>query len=274
MSADPSVSRVPREQCVNTGARRIAVCGLGIDALTEAQATERLFALLADGRGGVVLTPNLDHLRRHARQPDVRPAYAKADLVLADGMPLVWASRLQGTPLPERVAGSDLIWAVAERAARLGKSVFLLGGAPSVAPLAAERLIERFPSLCIAGYHCPPFGFLENESQLERAHRAVCAAGPDIVFVGLPSPIAEAVIAQLRPLLPRSWFLGLGVSLSFVSGDVRRAPRWTQRIGLEWLWRLSQEPLRLCRRYLLEGLPFACTLLGSAVRTRWRPERS
>lgn len=273
MSADPLVIEARRSERAAAGGRRIALRGLGIDALTEAQAIERLFARLARGRGGVVLTPNLDHLRRHARQPDVRPAYAKADLVLADGMPLVWASRLQRTPLPERVAGSDLIWTVAAHAARQGRSVFLLGGAAGVAPLAAARLVERFPTLRIAGQHCPPLGFLESEAQLARLQREVRAAEPDIVFVGLPSPTAERVIALLRPLLPETWFLGLGVSLSFVSGDVRRAPRWTQHMGLEWLWRLSQEPLRLCRRYLIEGLPFACTLLGGAALTRWRPQR-
>jgi N-acetylglucosaminyldiphosphoundecaprenol N-acetyl-beta-D-mannosaminyltransferase len=150
----------------------------------------------------------------------------------------------------------------------------LLGGAPAVAPLAAERLLERFPGLRIAGHHCPPFGFLDDSSQMTLLSREVRRAEPDIVFVGLPSPTAELVIAQLQPVLPRTWFLGLGVSLSFVSGDVRRAPRWTQRLGLEWLWRLYQEPLRLFRRYLVEGLPFAFSLLVGAMLSRWRAPRA
>lgn len=253
-----------------TSTERIALHGLSIDALTERQAVDILFGSLGAGRGGVVLTPNLDHLRRYTRQSTVRPAYARADLVLADGMPLVWASQIQGTPLPERVAGSDLIWTISERAAEASRSVFLLGGAPSVAPIAAERLIERFPKLRIAGHHCPPFGFLDDDVQMHSVREAVHRTRPDIVFVGLPSPTAERVIEQLRPLLPGTWFLGLGVSLSFVSGDVRRAPLWTHRIGLEWLWRLCQEPRRLSRRYLVEGLPFALGLLGSAMFTRWR----
>jgi N-acetylglucosaminyldiphosphoundecaprenol N-acetyl-beta-D-mannosaminyltransferase len=254
-------------------AERIALRGLSIDPLTEQQAAEQLFGELGAGRGGVVLTPNLDHLRRHAKQPAVRPAYRKADLVLADGTPLVWASRVQGTPLPERVPGSDLIWTIAEGAAQRSKSVFLLGGAPeTVAPAAAERLLERFPKLRIAGCHCPPFEFLTDQAQQRTIRDRVHGAGPDIVFVGLPSPIAELVIEQLRPLLPGTWFLGLGASLSFVSGDVRRAPGWTHRIGLEWLWRLRQEP-RLARRYLLDCLPFAFSLMGSAVLRRWYPNR-
>ncbi len=249
---------------------RVALRGLRIDPLTGEEAVDKLFGRLAAGRGGVVLTPNLDHLRRHSRQPTVRPAYEEADLVLADGMPLVWASRIQGTPLPERVAGSDLIWTIAERAAEVDRSVFLLGGAPAVAPLAAERLLARFPGLRIAGHHCPPYGFLQDDVQVSVLDAEVCGAEPDIVFVGLPSPTAEIVIARLQPVLPETWFLGLGVSLSFVSGDVRRAPRWTQRLGLEWLWRLYQEPLRLFRRYVIEGLPFALRLLAGAVLARLR----
>jgi N-acetylglucosaminyldiphosphoundecaprenol N-acetyl-beta-D-mannosaminyltransferase len=252
------------------GSERIALHGLEIDALTERQAVDRLFADLAAGRGGVVLTPNLDHLRRHARQPAVRPAYVKAELVLADGAPLVWASRIQGTPLPERVAGSDLIWAVSQRAAEVGRSVFLLGGAPAVAPIAAARLIERYPDLRVAGHHCPPFGFLEDEAQVSQIEAEVSGARPDIVFVGLPSPLAELVIERLQPLLPDAWFLGLGVSLSFVSGDVRRAPPWIRRLGLEWLWRLCQEPRRLAQRYLIHGLPFAFSLFRRATLTRLR----
>lgn len=253
-----------------TDTERIALRGLRIDPLTEDQAVDRLFGSLVAGRGGVVLTPNLDHLRRYTRQPKVRPAYAKADLVLADGMPLVWASRIQGTPLPERVAGSDLIWTVAQRAAELGKSLFLLGGAPAVAQVAARQLVRRFPNLHIVGYHCPPYGFLEDELQMCFVRKEVYGADPDIVFLGLPSPTAELVIEQLQPMLASTWFLGLGVSLSFVSGDVRRAPRLIRHIGLEWLWRLCQEPRRLSRRYLIDGLPFSLSVFGAAMLTRWR----
>jgi N-acetylglucosaminyldiphosphoundecaprenol N-acetyl-beta-D-mannosaminyltransferase len=252
---------------------RIALQGLKVDPLTITQAVDRVFGSLAAGDGGVVLTPNLDHLRRHVRQPIVRPAYANADLVLADGMPLVWASRLQGTPLPERVAGSDLIWRISRRAAEMRSSVFLLGGAPTVARVAAVQLLARFPGLRLAGCHCPPFGFLEDRSEVETLVSAVCTANPDIVFVGLPSPMAEAVITQLQPALPQTWFLGLGVSLSFVSGHVQRAPRWTQRMGMEWMWRLCHEP-RLWRRYILDGLPFGASILGAALVSRLRLSRA
>jgi N-acetylglucosaminyldiphosphoundecaprenol N-acetyl-beta-D-mannosaminyltransferase len=135
--------------------RRIRLHGLPIDPLTEEKATDKLFTRLGAGQGGVVLTPNLDHLRCYAKDPAVRGAYANADMVLADGMPLVWASRLQGTPLPARVPGSDLVWTVSARAAAEQASIFLLGGAPALAVAAPERLARAVPGLRIAGSHVP-----------------------------------------------------------------------------------------------------------------------
>jgi N-acetylglucosaminyldiphosphoundecaprenol N-acetyl-beta-D-mannosaminyltransferase len=259
-----SVSQQPAEP------GRVTLHGLPIDPLTEQQALDALFASLNDGRGGVVLTPNLDHLQRYAKEPGVREAYARADLVLADGMPLVWASRLQGTPLPARVPGSDLVWAVSKRAARERSSVYLLGGAPGVASLAQTRLNETVAGLKIAGTHCPGYGFLERPDEVETMLAEVVDAAPDVVFVGLPSPTAEEAIELLRAKLPGAWFLGVGVSLSFIAGDVRRAPPWMRRTGLEWIWRLIQEPRRLARRYLLDGLPFAARLAVSATAERLR----
>jgi N-acetylglucosaminyldiphosphoundecaprenol N-acetyl-beta-D-mannosaminyltransferase len=251
------------------GDRRVTLHGLPIDPLTEDAATDELFSRLGQGEGGVVLTPNLDHLQRYAREPAVRGAYEDADLVLADGMPLVWASRLQGTPLPERVPGSDLVWTVSARAASEQASVFLLGGSPGVATAAGDRLAREFPGLRIAGCHFPDYGFLGRRDEVDQMLDLVMRAAPSVVFVGLPSPAAERTIELLRPRLPRTWFLGIGITLSFVAGDVKRAPRWTHRIGLEWLWRLIQEPRRLAGRYLLVDLPFAFRLVASALRHRY-----
>jgi N-acetylglucosaminyldiphosphoundecaprenol N-acetyl-beta-D-mannosaminyltransferase len=182
----------------------------------------------------------------------------------------VWASKLQGTPLPERVPGSDLIWSVSERAASERASVFLLGGSPGVAVEAGRRLASQFPELRIAGSHFPDYGFLKHRGEVERMVHDVTQAQPSVVFVGLPSPVAERTIQLLRPRLPRTWFLGIGVTLSFVAGEVRRAPPWTHKLGLEWLWRLIQEPRRLAGRYLLVDLPFAFRLAASAIHHRYR----
>ena len=222
--------------------------GMVIDSVTEGEAISAVLDGVDAGRGGWVVTPNLDHLRRFCRASGVREIFEQADLVLADGMPLVWASRLQRTPLPERVAGSDLIGSLTAEAARRGRSIFLLGGNPGTAEMAARRLRESNPALKLAGTLCPPVGFEPEPAELERVTTALYAAQPDIVYVGLGFPKQERLIAQIKHRFPTVWFVGVGVSLSFVSGEIARAPRWMRRLGLEWVHRLAQEPRRLFHR--------------------------
>ena len=238
------------------------------DALRESQCVEHVMRELQVGRGGWIITPNVDHLRRAGLDLEFRAMLAQADLTVADGMPLIWASRLQGTPLPERVAGSSLVSTLAAAAAEHKRSVFLLGGSPGAAEAAASVLTERYPGLIIAGVHCPPVGFDQDEEQFEQVHQALSAARPDLIYVALGSPKQEHLIRRLRGELNASWWIGVGISLSFLCGQVRRAPRWMQMIGLEWLHRLLQEPRRLARRYLLEGIPFVARLLGRAALVR------
>jgi len=241
-----------------------------VHAVTEAECVAHVLAQLEAGRGGWLLTLNLDHLRLIARVPDFAALCASATLVVADGMPLVWASWLQGTPLPERVAGSNLIWRLTAAAAQRGRSIFLLGGMPGTAERAAAVLRQRSPGLQIDGVLCPPLGFDRQRDEVARVCAAVCAAAPDIVYVALGKPKQERLICELRSRLPQTWFVGLGISFSFVSGTVRRAPLWMQRVGLEWLHRLTQEPERLARRYLVDGLPFAVRFLGESALRRLR----
>jgi N-acetylglucosaminyldiphosphoundecaprenol N-acetyl-beta-D-mannosaminyltransferase len=247
----------------------ISLLGITLHAITEAQAIAHILAGLDNDRGGVVITPNLDHLRRCRIDPDFARLVAQADLAVADGMPLVWASRLQGTPLPERIAGSNLISSLSSAAASAGRSVYLLGGAPGTAAAAGRLLQERHPDLSIAGHLCPPIGFEADPAQLRAIADALIAADPAIVFVALGSPKQERLIAELRPLLPRAWWLGVGISFSFLTGEVKRAPRWAQRIGMEWAHRLLQEPRRLFTRYVVHGLPFAAELLTEAAIARF-----
>jgi N-acetylglucosaminyldiphosphoundecaprenol N-acetyl-beta-D-mannosaminyltransferase len=221
-----------------------------------------------------VLTPNLQHLRAYRRSPAVRRAFQRCELVIADGMPLVWASRVQGTPLPGRVAGSDLVWSLSRAAARRERSLFLLGGSPGTADDAAAELRRRFPGLGIAGTHCPPLGFERSPRELGEIQARIGEAAPDLVYIGLPLAKQLLVMDSLRGTVPGAWQVGLGISFSFVSGDVRRAPAWVQRSGFEWLFRLGQEPRRLGRRYLVEGLPFFVGLMASASGRRMSAARS
>ncbi|MFW6059412.1 MAG: WecB/TagA/CpsF family glycosyltransferase [Phycisphaeraceae bacterium] len=254
------------------GARRVRLHGVAFDAITEQACIDRVMAALARGEGGWIVTPNLDHLRRAQRDATFRAMLDEADLVVADGMPLIWASRLQGAPLPERVAGSSMAWTVAAAAAEHGRSLFLLGGEPGVGEEAERKLTGRYPGLRVAGRFCPSMGFETDTEQMEELRSALRVAQPDIVYVALGSPKQERVIQALRSELPEAWWIGVGISLSFVAGRVKRAPVWVQRLGLEWVHRLVQEPRRLARRYLVDGLPFACRLLGAAAVRRMRGE--
>lgn len=249
----------------NAAPRAIELDGVRLHALSEAQCVEHVFHAIAEGRGGWIVTPNLDHLRRLRRDAALRAHYRRADLAVADGMPLVWACRLQRTPLPGRVAGSDLITSLARGASERGASVYFLGGDPGTADEAAAKLRARFPRLRVAGTQCPAPGFESRARDLAELTRHLSAARPDIVFVALGSPKQEVLIGELRALLPDAWWLGVGISFSFVAGRVRRAPPWLRNAGLEWAHRLVQEPRRLVRRYLLDGLPFAAGLFARAA---------
>ena len=239
--------------------------GVKLHAVTESQVISHILSELGCGRGGVVVTPNLDHLRRYLHDLSFGALIAEADLVVADGMPLVWASRLQGTPLPERVPGSTLISTLSSAAGLQGKSIFLLGGDPGTADGAAAALKERFPHCMIAGTYFPPFGFENDYVQYSAMIQALSDSKPDIVYVALGSPKQEKLIAKLRSVLPDAWWIGVGNSFSFLAGHVKRAPIWMQKTGLEWTHRLFQEPRRLFRRYLIVGVPFAASLLSRAT---------
>lgn len=246
----------------------VTLAGVRLHAIDEAQCIAHLLGELTAGRGGVVVTANLDHVRRLQQPGPFRDVYADADVVTVDGMPVVWACRLQGTPVKGRVAGSDLMRSLPAAAAAAGRSVYLLGGDPGAGEAAAARLCAASPALRIAGIECPPFGFDKDAAAMAALRARLAAARPDIVFVALGSPKQEFVIRDLRAALPAAWWLGVGISFSFVAGDVQRAPRWLQRLGLEWLHRLLQEPRRLARRYLVDGLPFAAVLFAKALWAR------
>jgi N-acetylglucosaminyldiphosphoundecaprenol N-acetyl-beta-D-mannosaminyltransferase len=250
---------------------KVDLMGLTIDRVSEREAIDTALAGVRAGRGGWICPANLDVLRQVVSDPGVSELVEQADLVVADGMPLVWASRVQRAPVPERVAGSSLAVTLPGAAAQAGASIFLLGGDPGVADAAAERLAGEHPNLRIAGTHCPPRGFERSSAALAELERAVLAARPNIVFVGLGFPKQERTILRLRPLLPAAWFVSCGAGLSFASGALERAPGWAQRFGLEWLHRLAQEPRRLARRYLRDGVPFLVRVLASAVRRRYVP---
>lgn len=263
--SDHSEQELKNTSVRNNHLPTVRLNGVTVHAITADQCIKHIMSELDAGRGGMVVTPNLDHLRRVKSDLSFAALVAEADLVVADGMPLVWASRLQRTPLPERVAGSDLVISLSAAAAREGRKLFFLGGTPGTADGAADVLREEYPNIQIVGTYCPPMGFEKSDQQIAAIIAAIAKASPDLVYVCLGSPKQEQLIHRIRPIAPNAWWLGLGNSFSFLCGDVHRAPRWMQRLGVEWVHRLLQEPRRLFKRYIVHGLPFAASLLGKAA---------
>lgn len=241
--------------------RRISLMALRFAPVTEEGVRHIIQAGIREGRGGWVCPLNVDTVRQCAADPGLRELVSSAEVVVADGMPLIWGSKLQGTPLPGRVAGSSLILSLPKSLSRSGGTVFLLGGNPGSAEGAAKRLRELYPSLTISGTLCPQFGFEKDPAAFDAILAALRSVSPDVTFVALGFPKQDRLIFALRERLPSTWFISCGISFSFVSGEVRRAPRWMQALGLEWVHRLHQEPRRLFRRYILQDIPFALKLL-------------
>lgn len=247
----------------------VLIEGLPFAALRMQEIVNLIIGRHAQGRGGWVVTPNIDILRRLVTDNTFRTLVSSDDtLFTADGAPIIWLSRMLGTPLPERVAGSDLFVELCAAAAKNSKSVFLLGGNPGIPEIAASILQARFAKLNIVGCYSPPFGFEKAPEEMIKIQQLLIAARPDIIFVGLGSPKQEQLISAFRALLADSWWLGVGVSFSFVAGDVQRAPMWMRRVGLEWLYRVLQEPQRLFKRYFVDGIPFAISLFARNLKHR------
>jgi N-acetylglucosaminyldiphosphoundecaprenol N-acetyl-beta-D-mannosaminyltransferase len=238
-----------------------------VDVLTFAGALREIEKLVDRKEGGSVFTPNVDHVVKAASNDAFRQAYERASLSLADGMPLIWVSSLLGCRLPERVAGSDLLVPVLKLAARRRWKVYLLGGAPGVAPAVAKLLTEQMGIAVVGWDDCriESDGSDPTNGSFTRAG----AAKADLVFVALGPPKQELWIDRARDVIHPAVALGVGASLDFLVGKYKRAPRWMGRVGLEWAYRLSQEPRRLWRRYLVEG-PRFIGLVGST----WRLPRS
>ncbi|QSB06171.1 WecB/TagA/CpsF family glycosyltransferase [Natronoglycomyces albus] len=247
---------------------------LDIDNVTSDAVLAQVFASLEEGSGGHIVTPNVDILAQARRSDEARELIAQADLVVADGAPLVWASRLSRQPLPERVAGSDLIWALSAAASAEGRSVALLGGTPDPEATPTSQAVtvlqNAYPGLKTVGAWCPPIGFDLDRQQWRQLVDEMVVANPDIVMVGLGFPKQERVIRRLRADLPHTWFIGCGASIDFVAEYRKRAPKWMQRSGLEWVHRMASEPRRLVRRYAMVGIPQAAKLMWGAWKLRRR----
>jgi N-acetylglucosaminyldiphosphoundecaprenol N-acetyl-beta-D-mannosaminyltransferase len=225
--------------------RAVNILGVPVHAVTMPATLEWIAGAIDNGGPRQICTANPEFVMRARRDPAFRAVLQAADLVLPDGVGLLWAARRLGDSLPERVAGSDLIYRLAERAAERGWRLFLLGAAEGVAARAAARLQARSPGLAVVGTHA---GSPRPEDEAAQV-ALIRAARPDVLLVAYGAPQQDLWIARNRERLGVPVSIGVGGTFDFVAGVARRAPRWVQRLGLEWLHRLARQPWRVGRIY-------------------------
>lgn len=247
----------------------VELFGVSINSLTLQEAAARITpeAFRAD-KLRYVVTPNIDHIVILDSDAEFADAYRGASYVLADGWPVVAASRVLHRPLPERVAGSDLVPAILKYADdhRHPLSVFVLGGMGDVPQRAIDYISRTYPSLRMAGCYSPPRGFETNESKTTEIIEVIRASSANFIILGLGSPKQEKWIHQNGHLLPPGVAVCAGATVDFLAGSVKRAPRWMSTAGLEWLYRLSSDPRRLFRRYARDSFRFPLIFIREAFR--------
>jgi exopolysaccharide biosynthesis WecB/TagA/CpsF family protein len=235
---------------------KVKILNTELDNISMAQ-------LLDELKSGIVFTPNVDHLIKLRKDREFREAYDAADYKVCDGQVLLFASRFLGTPLCEKISGSDFFPAFYRyHANNPDIKIFLLGAAEGVARKAQARINRKAGREIIVGAHSPSFGFERNELECDRIIDMIQASGANVLAVGVGAPKQEKWIHRYKCYLPNiDIFLAIGATIDFEAGTIKRAPRWMSKLGLEWLFRISCDPKRLWKRYLLDDLPFFWLLL-------------
>ena len=236
--------------------KTVRMFGISVADVTLIEASERFSEIARQKETRVIFAANTEAIVLMRSNPEFRKSYLEADYVLADGMPLVWFSRLICDALPERVTGSDLLPEICRMAEKKSLKVFFLGGTPEVTPKAVENLQRRFPALQVVGIATPWIDLSDGESVSSGLVESINQSGADILFVGFGAPKQELWITRNRKRLKTGIVLAVGGTFDFLAGKTVRAPLWMQRSGLEWLWRLLHEPKRLWRRYLIGNVRF------------------
>lgn len=228
---------------------RINFLNTYIDSLTMQEAVDEAEKLIERSGSSYIVTPNLDHIVILENDREFTDVYSNADLFLADGKPLIWISKLLKNPIKEKISGSDFFPHLCNMCAKKGYSIFILGAAEGVADKAAENLCVKFKGLQIVGTYSPPFGFEKDEEEITKIKNFIKGTSPDVLVVSLGSPKGEKFLYRHLTEYGVSLGISIGASIDFEAGNVKRAPKWMSDCGLEWLFRITQDPKRLIKRY-------------------------
>lgn len=244
---------------------RITLMGCSIDNLSMEETLRTIEGFIHTGRPHQHVVVNVDKLVKASRDPELRQIINDCALINVDGMPVVWASRLLGKPLKERVAGVDLFEALMRRAGEKGWRVFLLGAKEEVVGKVAATYQRKYPKLVLAGYRN---GYWKGEAEEAQVVEQIRAARPDLLFVAISSPKKEQFLGRYQAEMKIPFAMGVGGTFDVAIGHVKRAPVWMQKSGLEWFYRFLQEPRRMFRRYFIEDMAFLRLLVKEAVSGR------
>lgn len=235
-----------------------------IDNLTMQETLQAINQLIQENKSAYVVTPNVDHIVQLETNRELQEVYKNAALILTDGKPLLWIANWYGTPIKEKISGSDLFPLLCNMAAAKGYKMFFLGAAEGVAKRAAENLTMKYKGLQVVGTYSPPFGFENNKNEMDKIKNMIKASKPDILIVGLGCPKQEKFMYHHCKELGVPISFGLGASFDFEAGNIKRAPRWMANHGLEWLFRITQDPKRMAKRYLVDDRK----ILGLTIKYR------
>ena len=236
----------------SAGAERVNVLGVGISAIDMGQALESIDAWIKSREPTYVCVCPVHSIMECRRSPEVKAVFNAAGMVTPDGMPVVWVAHLKGYSRVQRVYGPDLMLAEMARSQTMHHRHFFYGGGPGVASKLAGAMSHRFAAIEVAGVYTPPFASLDELCTQQTAD-LINRAKPDIVWIGMSSPKQDRWMARMRPMLDAPVLIAVGAAFDFLSGTVSQAPRWMQRSGLEWAYRLATDPGRLWRRYLVDN---------------------
>ncbi len=234
--------------------RRMKFMNTYVDNVSKAEAILHIEDCIKKRKIGHVITPNVDQIIRNEKDAYFRKICEHAELLLIDGTPLMWIAKWYGTPVKEKICGSDLMPELCAIAAQKGYSIFLLGAAEGVAAKAAENLKKKNPGLKVAGVYAPPFGFEKNPEEINRINEILKESGADLLFVGMGVPKQDIFIYENMNQYQIPMSFSIGATIDFEAGVQKRAPRWINKIGMEWLYRLLSDPGRMFKRYIIDDM--------------------
>ena len=247
--------------------QRIKLLNIYIDNYTMREAINEIDCLIQRQVPSYVVTPNLDHIVTLENDEEFKEVYRNADMVVADGKPLIWISKIKKTPIKEKISGSDLFPHMCELAVQKGYTIFIMGAQEGVADRAVKNLKEKYPGIKFVGTYSPSFGFEKKEDELKKMEKMILSTKPDILAVSLGSPKGEKFIYKHLKEYGVPLCISIGATIDFEAGNVKRAPKWMSDIGLEWLFRITQDPKRLLKRYWTDAVKIVPIIMKYKTRS-------